>query len=113
MGIGAAGRCNLQTCNSIAVWIGSCIVRDGLSDSRRVHIYCEERLAEAGVLCVDGVHVIYCIDKGWDVDLIEIQTPDAVKVSFDAGEGVGAELGRGLDIFPGDHGDISIEGAEI
>lgn len=62
---------------------------------------------------VDVVHVIHCVDEGWDVDLVEVQAPDAVEVSFDAGEGVDAEFGRGLDVLPGDLGDILIEGPKI
>lgn len=104
---------DLQACDGVSVWISGCVVGDGLDDSRRVHVYCEERFAEPGVLRVNGVHVIYCVDEGWDVDLVEIQAPDAVEVSFDAGEGVDAEFGRGLDIFPGYHGDILVKGPEI
>lgn len=34
------------------------------------------------VLGVDAAHVLYCTDKGWDVDLIEIQAPDVMQASF-------------------------------
>ncbi len=107
------GAFDLQSCDGVPIWIGGCVIRNGLDDSRRVHVYCEKRLAEAGVLHVDGLHVVYCIDEGWDVDLVKVQAPDAVEVSFDAGEGVDAEFGRGLDVFPGDHGNVLVEGPEI
>lgn len=70
-------------------------------------------MAEARVLRVDGVHVVYCVDEGRDVDLVKIQAPDTVEVSFDASESVDPEFGRGLDVFPGDHGDVLVEGPEI
>lgn len=79
----------------------------------RVHVYCEERFAEAGVLRVGGVHVVYCVDESWDVDLVEVQAPGAVEVSFDTGKRVRAESGRSLDVFPGDHADILNKGPEI
>lgn len=34
-------------------------------------------------------------------------------VSLDASEGIDAEFGLGFDIFPGDHGDVLIEGPKI
>lgn len=102
-----------QACDSVAVWIGGCVVGDRLDDPRRVHVDCEECFAEIGVLRVDGVHVADCVDEGWYVDLVEIQAPDAVEVSFDAGEGVDAEFGRGLDVFPRDHGDVLVEWPEF
>ena len=113
MGTRGEGPCDLQACDGVAVWIGGCVVGDGLDDSSRDHIYCEERFAEARILRVNGVHVVYCIYEGWDVDLVEIQAPDAVGFSFDAGNGVDTESGRGLDVFPGDHGDVLVEGPEI
>lgn len=87
--------------------------QDGLNDLRHIHVYCEEQLAEAQVLRVDGVHVVHSVDEGWDVNLVEIEAPDTVKISFDADERVDAEIGRGLDVFPGHHGDILAGEAEI
>lgn len=107
------GTCDLHACDGVAEWIGGCAVRDGLDNSRRDHIHCEECSTEGRVLLVDSVHILYGVDKGRDVDLIEIQAEDAVKISFDAGSGVAAESGRCLDVFPGDHGDILVERSEI
>lgn len=45
--------------------------------------------------------------------MVKIQAPDTVEVSFDASESVDPEFGRGLDVFPGDHGDVLVEGPEI
>lgn len=100
------GGCNLQACDCVAVWIGGCIIGDGLDDSRRDHVYGEEGFAEARVLHVDRIHVTYCFDEGWDVDLVKAQAEDAVQAPFDASDGIDAKSGRGLDIFPGDHGDV-------
>ena len=87
------GAYDLHASDGVAVWIGGCVVWDGLDDSRRDHVYCEEPFAEGRVLRVEGVHVVYSIDKGWDVDLVDIQAEDAMEVSFDAGDGVDAEPG--------------------
>ena len=84
---------DLHTCDGVAVWIGGCTVWDGLDDSRRDHVYCEDRFAEGRVLRVDGFHVVYSVDKGWHVDLIEIQAEDAMEVSLDASDRVDAEPG--------------------
>ena len=34
------------------------------------------------VIGVDAVHVLYCADKGRDVDLVENQAPDVTKAPF-------------------------------
>lgn len=113
LGIGGWGALHSQACDGVAVWIGGCVVRDRLDDSRGVHVYCEERSTKGGVLRVDGVHVVDCADEGGDVDLVEIQAPDAVQVALYAGEGVDAESGRGLNVFPGDHGDVLFKRPEV
>ena len=87
------GFYDLHASDSVAVWIGGCVVWDGFDDSRRDHVYREEPFAEGRVLRVDGVHVVYSIDESWDVDLIDVQAEDAMEVSFDAGDGVDAEPG--------------------
>lgn len=102
-----------QACDGVAVWIGGCVVRDRLDDPRGVHVYCEERSTKGGVLRVDGVHVVDCADEGGDVDLVEVQAPDAVQVALYAGEGVDAESRRGLNVFPGDHGDVLFKRPEV
>lgn len=89
------------------------MVGHGLDDSRRDHVYGEERSAESRVLRVDRVHVAYCLDEGRDVNLVKVQAPDAVEVSFDARDGIDAKSGRGLDVFPGNHGDILLKGPKI
>lgn len=73
----------------------------------------KEGLSELGVLVIDTIHVVHCLDEGGHVDLIQVQTPGAVVVSLDASDGIDAEFGLGLDIFPGDHGDVLIEGPKI
>lgn len=45
--------------------------------------------------------------------MVEVQAPDAVETSFGAFNGVDAESGRGLDVFPGDHGDVLLKRPEI
>ena len=70
-------------------------------------------MTEARILREDGVHVIYCVDKGWDVNLVKIQPKHVMKASFDAGDSVDTESGRSLDVFPGDHSNVLGEGPEI
>ena len=65
------------------------------------------------MLRVDGVHVVGCGDEGGHVDLIEVQAPNAMELAFDAGDGIDAESGRSLDVFPGNHGDDLVEGLEV
>ena len=107
------GCMHLQPCDGVSVRVGGGVVRDGLDDPGRVHVYCEECLTEGGVLGVDGVHVAHCADERRDVDSVEVEAPDAVEVAFDAGESVDAEFGRGLNVFPWDHGDVLVKGAEV
>jgi len=109
----SGGTSDLQACCGVPVRIGGYVVRNRLDDSRCVHIYGEECLVEDRVLRVDGVHVIYCADKGRDVNLVKIQAPDTVEISFNASEGVNPEFRRGLDVFPRDHGDVLVEGPEV
>lgn len=111
--VGWGAFCDLQACNGVAVWIGGRVVGDGLDDSRCDYVYGEERSAERRIKRVDVVHVADCIDEGWDVDLVKIEAPDAVEVSFDARDGIDAESGRGLDILPGNHGDVLLKGPKI
>ena len=55
------------------------IMRDRLDHSARVQVYHQKWFREVRVLGVDAVHVLYCTDKAWDVDLVEIQAPDVMK----------------------------------
>jgi len=109
----AVGACDLQSCHGIPVWVGGCVVGNGLSDSRSVHVYREERRAEAGILCVHVVHQIHRANKGWHIDLIKIQAPNAVVVSLDTGKGVNAKFRLSLDVFPGYHRDVLLKGANV
>ena len=36
-----------------------------------------------------------------------------MKVPFDAGESVNTKFRRGLDVFPGNHGDVLVKGSKI
>ena len=40
-------------------------------DSSRVHFYRKEGLSELGVLVVDTIYVVHCVDEGGDVDLMQ------------------------------------------
>ena len=71
-GMWGGKKINLQTCHGVPVWIGGCVVRDGLDDSSRVHVYRKKGLSELGVLVIDTIHVVHCADEGGDVDLIQV-----------------------------------------
>ncbi len=104
---------NLQACDCVAKWICGRVVRDGLHDSRRDHVHCQERFTETRILRVDVVHVAYCTYEGRDIDLVQIQSKKAVMISFDADDSVDAESGGCLDVFPGDYGDIPLKGPQM
>ena len=107
------GELNIQACDSTSVRVSGSIVRDGLSDSRRVHVNCKKREAKVSILRIDNVHVVNCGNESGHVDLIEIQAPNAMELAFDAGDGVDAKFGRGLDVFPRNHGNVLVEGSEV
>lgn len=107
------GEGDLQACDGISVGVCGCVVGNGLSDSGGVHVDCEEGGAEGGIACVDVVHQGHGANQRWHVDLVEVQAPHAVEIPFNAGEGVDAEFGLGFDVFPGYHGDVLLEGAEV
>ena len=103
----------LQTCDGISVRVSGCVIGDGFGDIACEHVYREECLAERGKLLVNTIHVIDRLDQGRDVESVEIEAPDVVKIPLDAGEGTGAEPGRVVQIFPGDLGDVLIQGPKI
>ena len=107
------GDPDLQTCDGISVRVSGCVIGDGFRDIVCKHVYREERLAQCGILPVNIIHVIDRLDQGRDVKLVEIKAPDVVEVPFDASEGTGAEPGRVVQIFPGDLGDVLIQGPKI
>ena len=109
----ATEELNIQACDSTSVRICGSIVRDRLNDSRRVHVNCEECEAEVSVLRINRVHVIDCGDKRRHVDPIEIQAPNAMEAAFDACNRVDAKFGRGLDVPPGNHGNVLVEGPKV
>ena len=84
---------NLQSCNSVAVGIGGLIVRNSLDDRGCIHVYCKECFSECRIFVVNGVHVINRGDHGRDVNLVEIEAPDAVVIPLDAGERIDSKLG--------------------
>ena len=45
------------------------------------------------MLCVNIIHIIHRLDRGWDVELIEIEAPDVVAVPFNASEVTSSEPG--------------------
>ena len=104
---------DLQTCDGISVRVSGCVIGDGFRDIACKHVYREERLAECGKLLVNAVHVIDRLDQGRDVESVEIEAPDVVKIPFDASEVTGAEPGRVVQIFPGDLGDVLIQRPKI
>ena len=106
-------RFDLQAGDGAPVWIGRCVVRDRLDLSARVQVYRQKCYPEVGILGVDAVHVRYCADEGWDVDLIEIQAPDVVQASFRTGEAASIESGRRFKVFPRNHGDVLLIGLKI
>lgn len=63
---------NLQTSNSITIWIRGRVIRNRLGNASSIHIYCQKSLAKTGIGGVDGIHIIYCTNKCGHVDLIEI-----------------------------------------
>lgn len=84
---------DLQACDGVSVRVCGCVIWDGLHDSSRDHVHCQDRFTEARVFCVDVVHIVYCTDEGRNIDLVQIKSKDAVAVSFDAGDNVNAESG--------------------
>lgn len=84
---------DLHACYGVAEWIGSCVVGHGFHDLSRDHIHCHERFTEGGICRINVVHVAYCTDEGRDIDLVQIESKNAVVVSFDAGDNVDAESG--------------------
>ena len=65
---------------------------DGLTNPRSVYVNGEKCFAEARILGIHVVHVVYHISEGWHINLIGTQAPDAVIVSLDASESIGAEF---------------------
>ena len=45
--------------------------------------------------------------------MVEIQAKDAMEAAFGAGESTGPESRRRRKVFPGDHGDVLIEGPKV
>ena len=84
---------DLHACDGIAVWIGSCVVGDGFHDFGRDHIHCQERFTEGRVRCINVAHVAYCTDEGRDINLVQVESENAVVVSFDAGDNVDTKPG--------------------
>ena len=81
----SGGFCDLQARDSVAVRIGCGIVGNGLDHARCVHVDGEEGFAEARVVGIDAVHVVDGVHERRYVDLVEVEPPDAVVVTFDAG----------------------------
>ena len=104
---------DLQTCDGISVRVSGCVIGDGFCDIVGKHVYREERLAQCGILLVNIIHVIHRLDQGRDVKSVEIEAPDVVEIPFDASEGTSAEPGRVVQVFPGDLGDVLIQGPKI
>ena len=107
------GGDDLQTCDGISVWVSGCVIGDGFRDIVCKHVYSEERLAQCGILLVNAIHVTDRLDQGWDVKSVEIEAPNIVEVPFDASEVTSAEPRRIVQIFPGDLGDVLIQGPKI
>lgn len=107
---GASGGLDSLPRHSPAIRIRRLLILYLLRDSCSIHIDRQKRLAKSRVGGIDGVHVGDGGLEGRDVNLIKVEAPDGVVAALDAGEAVDAEIRGGLDVFPGDRGDVLHEG---